>query len=63
MFKFNPNHLPHDPRNAFITIVKKYKVDKYAIKHMVGHTIKDATEQVYTTRDNSWPQSEFRKIK
>ena len=30
---------------------KKYKVDEYAIKYMVGHEIQDITEKVYTKRD------------
>ena len=42
---------------------KKYKVDEYAIKYIVGHTIKDLTERVYTKRDDDWLLEEIKKIK
>lgn len=61
--KLNEQHRPHDPRNHFITIAKKYKVDEYAIKYMVGHEIQDITEKVYTKRDPEWLKSEIEKIK
>lgn len=47
----NPNHRLHDGRLQFVTISKKYKVDDYAIKYIVGHKIKDITERVYTKRE------------
>ena len=59
----NPDHRPHDGRAHFITQAKKYKMDEYAIKRIVGHEIDDLTEQVYTTRDISWLKEEIEKIK
>ena len=59
----NENHRPHDGRAHFITMAKKYKMDEYAIKRIVGHEIKDLTENVYTTRDISWLKEEIEKIK
>lgn len=59
----NPEHRPHDGRKHFVTQCKRYKVDEYAIKYMVGHTIKDLTESVYTDRDVHWLKSEIEKIK
>ena len=59
----NPNHRPHDGRKHFVTMAKKNKVDEYAIKYLVGHTITDITERVYTERDLTWLQSEIEKIK
>lgn len=60
----NPEHRPHDPRNTFITMAKKYSVDEYAIKRIVGHSFKaDVTEYVYTERSLDWLQSEIQKIK
>lgn len=59
----NEAHTPHDTRVTFITKCKKYNVDEYAIKYMVGHTIKDITERVYTKRDPKWFQEEIKKIK
>jgi integrase len=59
----NPKHRPHDCRVTFVTLAKKYNVDEYAIKRMVGHAISDITEQVYTHRDLDWFISEIEKIK
>lgn len=59
----NPEHRPHDGRKHFITQAKKYGVDEYAIKYIVGHQIQDITERVYTTREREWLISEIEKIK
>jgi integrase len=59
----NPEHRTHDPRMHFVTMAKKYKVDEYAIKYIVGHTITDVTEKVYTKREVDWLHEEIRKIK
>lgn len=61
--KLNPEHRPHDPRMHFVTLAKKYNVDEYAIKYMVGHKIADITERVYTEREVSWLKTEIEKIK
>lgn len=55
-------HSPHDCRKTFVTLCKKYKVDEYAIKRMVGHAIKDLTEETYTDRPYSWLLEEIKKI-
>ena len=59
----NPMHRAHDGRNHFITKAKKYGVDEYAIKYMVGHAISDVTEKVYTKREIEWLQTEIEKIR
>ncbi|MBP5461558.1 MAG: tyrosine-type recombinase/integrase [Lachnospiraceae bacterium] len=59
----NTNHRPHDGRAHFITQAKKYHMDEYAIKRIVGHEIKDLTEDVYTTRNIEWLKEEIEKIK
>lgn len=59
----NPNHRPHDGRKHFVTMAKKYGIDEYAIKYMVGHKISDITEKVYTQREFDWLKEEIRKIK
>lgn len=61
--KLNPQHRAHDGRMHFITLCKKYNVDEYAIKYMVGHNITDITEKVYTKRSINWLQTEIEKIK
>lgn len=37
--------------------------DEYAIKYMVGHSIADITERVYTKRDPDRLRTEIEKIK
>lgn len=59
----NPEHRPHDGRKQFVTMAKKYGVDEYAIKYMVGHKISDITEKVYTQREFEWLKDEIEKIK
>lgn len=61
--KLNPAHRPHDGRKHFVTMAKKYDVDEYAIKYMVGHKITDITEKVYTQREIEWLCKEIEKIK
>lgn len=55
-------HLPHDGRKTFVTRAKKYNVNDYAIKHIVGHHIDDLTEATYTERDIKWLKTEINKI-
>lgn len=61
--KLDPQHRAHDGRMHFITAAKKYGVDEYAIKYIVGHAINDVTEKVYTKRDIEWLKKEIEKIK
>ena len=55
-------HQPHDPRKTFVTMCKNANVDEYALKRMVGHSIKDITESVYTERTVEWLATEISKI-
>ncbi len=59
----NPQHRAHDGRVQFVTMAKKYGVDEYAIKYMVGHSINDVTEKIYTKRELDWLKEEIEKIK
>jgi integrase len=61
--KLNAEHRPHDGRKHFVTLAKKYGVDEYAIKYIVGHSISDMTEKVYTKREFNWLKNEMEKIK
>lgn len=61
--KLDSKHKPHDGRKTFITLAKKYNVDEYAIKRLVGHAIDDITEKVYTDRDIDWLRTEIDRIK
>lgn len=58
----NPDHRPHDPRVTFTTNCKKAGVDEYALKEMVGHSIKDITESAYTIRDLEWLRKDLEKL-
>ena len=60
--KLNPEHRPHDGRTHFVTTAKRYGVDEYAIKYMVGHKISDITEKTYTKRKFEWLKQEIEKI-
>lgn len=60
--RLNNRHRPHDGRKHFITMAKKYNVDEYAIKYLVGHSINDLTEKVYTDREIQWLKNEINKI-
>ena len=57
----NPAHRLHDARKHFITMAKKYGVDEYASKYIVGHKISDITEKVYTQRGFKWLREETGK--
>lgn len=58
----NPNHRPHDPRKQFITMAKNAGMNEYAIKKIVGHSISDITEKIYTERNPDWLTDEILKI-
>lgn len=57
------NHRGHDGRVHFITEAKRANVDEYALKKIVGHSISDITESVYTKRDPDWLRTEIEKLK
>ncbi|MFI3173917.1 MAG: tyrosine-type recombinase/integrase [Bacillota bacterium] len=59
----NDGHRPHDGRKHFVTTAKKYNVNEYAIKYIVGHAISDITEKIYTDREFDWLITEMEKIK
>ena len=61
--ELNPEHRPHDARKQFVTMAKNTDMDEYAIKYIVGHSITDLTERVYTQRDIKWLAEEIEKIK
>lgn len=44
-------HHPHETRHTFITKAKKFNMDEYLLKRIVGHSIPDITENVYTHRE------------
>jgi hypothetical protein len=63
LYNINRNHKLHDCRKTFVTLAKKYELNEYAIKYIVGHSITDITEKTYTDRDPKWLYTEILKIK
>lgn len=59
----NPEHRPHDGRKTFATLAKENKMNEYALKRLMGHSIQDLTERVYTDRSLDWLKEEIEKIK
>lgn len=55
-------HKPHDTRHTFITRAKRYNVNEYILKLVVGHSISDITENVYTHRTTQEMLDEINKI-
>ena len=62
LLSLNPDHKGHDGRVTFVTLAKRYNVNEYALKRIVGHAIQDLTERVYTERSVEWLQEEIEKI-
>lgn len=58
----NIKHRPHDCRKTFVTMAKRKGVNDFAIKYIVGHTISDITERVYTERDPEWLRKEINLV-
>ena len=62
MGKLKLSHRPHDTRHTFITLAKDAGMDEYIIKLIVGHSIEDVTEKVYTHRTMEQLHTEIEKI-
>lgn len=56
-------HRPHDPRKQFINMGKQAGINDFAIKKLVGHSVKDdTTEYYYTERNIEWLRQDIEKI-
>lgn len=62
MNRLNMKHRPHETRHTFITKAKECNIDEYILKLIVGHTIDDITEKVYTHRTIEQLKAEMEKI-
>lgn len=60
--QLDSRHRPHDCRVTFVTRAKLADVNEYAVKLMVGHAIKDFTENTYTKRNPEWLSKELEKM-
>lgn len=61
--KLGMQHKPHDTRHTFITKAKEANMNEYILKLIVGHTVEDITERVYTHRTMQQLKEEIAKIK
>lgn len=62
-YNLNPEHRPHDTRVTFVSRMKEAKVDEYAIKKIVGHSLGDITEKIYTDLGVDYLKGEISKMK
>ena len=62
MDKLKLKHHPHETRHTFITKAKACNMDEYILKLIVGHSIEDITEKVYTHRTMEQLRSEIEII-
>ena len=62
IMKLDPNHKPHDPRTTFATMAKKYDMNEYILKLILGHAITDITEKYYTRRSPEDLMNEILKL-
>lgn len=56
------DHTPHDLRHTFATFAYKSGISQLAVKRIMGHQIKDITENVYTHTDEAFLTSEMMKF-
>lgn len=47
-----PDHLPHDTRHTTASLMQKARIDLFVRKRILGHSIRDVTEGVYTHVDD-----------
>lgn len=62
-YNLNPEHRPHDTRVTFVSRMKEAKADDYAIKKIVGHSLGDITEKIYTDLGVEYLAKELSKMK
>lgn len=62
MEDFNFNHTAYDARHTFVSKMKRAGANEYILKRIVGHSINDITEKVYTHREIEELLVEINKI-
>lgn len=63
MNQLNMTHKPHDTRHTFATNAKDANINEYILKLIIGHTVDDITEKIYTHRSIEDLHREIQKIK
>lgn len=51
MEDINADHLTHDCRHTFATMMARTEADKLSVKRILGHADRDITDKVYTSKD------------
>lgn len=59
--KVCPNHIIHETRHSFATYARLSGMDLLATKRILGHSIKDMTEDIYTHLDVDFLKTEMAK--
>lgn len=59
--KIAPNHTPHETRHTFATYARRSGMDAIMIKRILGHSLNDLTEEVYTHVDADLLKAEMKK--
>jgi len=62
MKRLNMEHEPYDTRHTFSTMWKLSKADDLARKRIMGHAVKDLTDNVYTHLDFNFLKTELNKV-
>ena len=56
-----PGHILHETRHSFATYARLSGMDLLATKRILGHSIKDMTEDIYTHLDVDFLKTEMAK--
>ena len=51
MIKLKMEHLPHDCRHTFATLLNDAEANSTSIMKLIGHSSFDITEKIYTHKD------------
>lgn len=62
MIRLNLKHYPYDTRHTFATLAKLCGMNDLARKKILGHSVKDLTDNVYTHLDFEFLKNEINKI-
>ena len=60
--KFAFGHTPHEMRHSFATYARRSGLDPVIIKRLLGHSLNDVTEEVYTHIDDDILKREMEKF-
>ena len=61
--KYSFGHSPHEMRHTFATYARRSGMDPVIIKRILGHSLKDLTEEVYTHVDDDILKREMEKYR